>query len=268
MGDRITFLGHSTVLLEIGGARLLTDPVLRPRVLHLRRHGPAPAPAALADLDGVLISHLHGDHFDPPSLRLLDRATPVVVPRGAGATTRALGFVTVHEVDAGQVVELAGVPVRAVPADHDERRWPRFGPTATPLGFVAGAGRRAYFAGDTDVFDGMRDIGAAGVDVALLPVWGWGPTLGPGHMDPARAAQATALLQPRVAVPIHWGTLYPIGVHRVRPKALAGPPRVFAARAAQLAPGVDVRILRPGEALELDAGATRRAPASQRAPRR
>ena len=264
MGDRITFLGHSTVLVELAGARLLTDPVLRSRVLHLRRHGAAPAPAALRGLDGILISHLHGDHFDPPSLRLLDRATPVLVPRGAGPATSALGFTTVHELDAGQVVELAGVPVRAVPADHDERRWPRVGPTATPLGFVAGGERRVYFAGDTDVFDEMRAIGEAGVDVALLPVWGWGPTLGPGHMDPARAARAAALLAPRIAVPIHWGTLYPIGVHRVRPKALALPPRTFAARAAELAPAVDVRILRPGEALEIDAVT----PASPPAPRR
>ena len=73
---------------------------------------------------------------------------------------------------------------------------------------IEGDGRRVYFAGDTDLFDGMADL--APVDVALLPIWGWGPTMGPGHMDPARAAQAAALLRARLAIPIHWGTYYPI----------------------------------------------------------
>ncbi len=266
MGDRITFLGHSTVLLELAGARLLTDPVLRSRVLHLRRHGPAPAPEALHDLDGILISHLHGDHFDPPSLRMLDRATPVVVPRGAGATTRGLGFTTVHEVDAGQTVELAGVPVRAVHADHDERRWPQVRPDGH-----AGRLRRRHAAARLlrgrhgRLRRDARRSGTRGVDVALLPVWGWGPTLGPGPHGPGRARRRRrALLRPRVAVPIHWGTLYPIGVHRVRPKALALPPRMFAGRVAHLAPEVDVRILRPGEALDVEAAM----PASPRAPTR
>ncbi|HVP03124.1 MAG TPA: MBL fold metallo-hydrolase [Solirubrobacteraceae bacterium] len=267
MGDRITFLGHSTLLLELEGARLLTDPVLRARVLHLRRHGPAPAPDALRGLDGILISHLHGDHFDPPSLRMLDRVTPLVVPRGAGRSARRLGFTHVHEVADGEEVTLGGVPVRAVPADHDERRWPTIGPAARPLGFIAGREHRTYFAGDTDLFDEMREIAREPLEVALLPVWGWGPTIGPGHMDPRRAAQAAALLRPRIAVPIHWGTLYPLGVHRVRPKALARPPRVFEAWAAQLAPAVQVRVLRPGEALDLEALSAPPA-ASPRAPTR
>ena len=81
---------------------------------------------------------------------------------------------------------------------------------------IEGDGRRVYFAGDTDIFDGMADL--APVDVALLPIWGWGPTMGPGHMDPARAAQAAALLQARLAIPIHWGTYYPIHL------GLQGPP--------------------------------------------
>jgi L-ascorbate metabolism protein UlaG (beta-lactamase superfamily) len=99
----------------------------------------------------------------------------------------------------------------------------------------------------------MARIGDGGLDAALLPVWGWGPTLGPGHLDPERAARAAALLRPRVVVPIHWGTLLPVtsaGRHR---SLLTQPPLDFARHCARLAPDVEVRILRPGEATELAA---------------
>ena len=89
------------------------------------------------------------------------------------------------------------------------------------------------------------------LDVALLPVAGWGPKLGPGHMDPLDAARAVRLLKPRVAIPVHWGTLLPIGTaspHRAR---LADPPRLFVRHVAQLAPDVEVRVLAPGQATTL-----------------
>ena len=108
-----------------------------------------------------------------------------------------------------------------------------------------------YFAGDTELFDGIAEVGD-GLDVALLPVAGWGPTLGPGHLGPREAAVALARLRPRVAVPIHWGTLYPLGLRFRRHSVLADPPQEFARHAAELAPEVDVRVLAPGEALNLD----------------
>ena len=91
---------------------------------------------------------------------------------------------------------------------------------------VEGAGRSVYFAGDTDVFAGMAEL--APVDVALLPIWGWGPTMGPGHMDPDRAAEAAALLEARLAIPIHWGTYYPVHLGlRGPPAFLQTPPPLF-----------------------------------------
>ena len=94
---------------------------------------------------------------------------------------------------------------------------------------------------------------AEDLDAALLPVWGWGPTLGPGHLDPRAAADALRLLRPRLAIPIHWGTLFPIGLDRLRGKAglLSDPPHDFAREAARLAPEVEVRLLQPGEATPL-----------------
>lgn len=111
------------------------------------------------------------------------------------------------------------------------------------------AGQRIYFVGDTERFDAMAELRP--LDVALLPVWGWGTTLGPGHMDPDAAAGAVALLRPAVAVPIHWGTYLPAGTARRHSALLRDPPERFAQRVAETAPATRVRILRPGETLEL-----------------
>ena len=89
------------------------------------------------------------------------------------------------------------------------------------------------------------------LDLALLPVWGWGPNLGGGHLDPERAARALELLKPGVAVPIHWGTLYPIGLGRFRRYLLHEPPRAFARHARRHAPEVEVRIVEPGDSTRL-----------------
>jgi L-ascorbate metabolism protein UlaG (beta-lactamase superfamily) len=226
--------------------RLLTDPVLRARIGHLRRHGPAPDTPR--DVDVVLISHLHQDHLDLPSLRRLGLHPRVVAPRGAGGLLRRAGFV-VEEVDQGQTIEVGGVRVRAVPAMHAARRWPLGGPTAEPLGFVIGEAPSVYFAGDTNLFDEMAAL--APLDVALIPVAGWGPRLGPGHLNAARAARAAALLKPRVAIPIHWGTLHP--TYARRGAWFSGPAREFAAQVAVVAPDVEVRVLRPGESTSVAA---------------
>jgi L-ascorbate metabolism protein UlaG (beta-lactamase superfamily) len=233
------------VLLELGGVRLLTDPVLRRTVVHLKRHAPVPEPPAR--LDAVLLSHLHHDHAHLPSLRRLDRRVRVIAPHGAGAWLRRAGFRDAQELAAGGRAEVGGVVVTAVQALHDDRRHPVGGVTATPIGFVVGCDPRVYFAGDTDLFDDMAEL--APLDVALLPVAGWGPKLGPGHLDPERAARAAALMRPRLAVPIHWGTLRP---RYARVGAwFSDPPHAFAARVAELAPDVEVRVISPGESVEL-----------------
>jgi L-ascorbate metabolism protein UlaG (beta-lactamase superfamily) len=238
-------VGHATVLIELGGVRLLTDPVLRPRVVHLRRHGATPRPPCV---DAVLISHLHSDHLHLASLRELPGLPPVIAPRGVGAWLGRLG-VEADEVAAGESRDVDGVAVRAVRAEHGAQRRPVGGPAAEPLGFVIGSAPSVYFAGDTDVFDGMADF--APIDVALLPVAGWGPRLGPGHMNPERAARAAALLRPRVAIPIHWGTFHPTYARRGR--WFSDPPHEFAAQVEAVAPSVEVRVLVPGESTSVSA---------------
>ncbi|HET8862241.1 MAG TPA: MBL fold metallo-hydrolase [Solirubrobacterales bacterium] len=247
--ERVTYVGHATVLVELGGTRLLTDPVLRGRVGPLRRHGAAPAPGLTQGLDAVLISHLHHDHADLPSLRRIGRDVRVLASPGGGEFLGRHGFADVTELAPGESARVGEVTVTATEAWHPGGG--RFERESRAVGFTLSAGhRRVYFAGDTDLFDDMGKLGGE-LDLALLPIWGWGTSIGEGHLDPERAAQAAALLSPRIAVPIHWGTLYPLGLARLRPGPLSTPPREFVARARDLAPQVEVRVLAPGEATSL-----------------
>jgi L-ascorbate metabolism protein UlaG (beta-lactamase superfamily) len=250
---RITFLGHATVLIETGGARLLTDPLLRSRLGFLRRRHPAIAHQDLAGLDAVLLSHMHFDHLDLPSLRIVGRETPIVAPGGVREFLGRVGFDRVTEVAAGETTRVREVEVTATPAAHEGRRH-AFGAEGDAVGYLVSGGIRVYFAGDTDIFDEMADIGP-GVDVALVPIWGWGPSLGPGHLDPREAARALALIGPRIAVPIHWGTFTPLGTGRIWPHILTRPVREFLDHAKREAPGVEVRVMAPGSAIEVDAAA-------------
>ena len=240
---RLTWLGHSTVVVELDGMRLITDPVLRSRVLHLRRHGRADADALVA-LDVALVSHGHWDHLDLGSLDDLGRELPVIVPRGLGGLLRRRGFEHVVEVGVGEEVELGPLVVQSTFAEHSGSRR-GLGTAAPPLGYVLTGSERVYFAGDTDLFPGMAAL--APLDVALLPVGGWGPRLPPGHLDPRRAAEALRLLRPRVAIPIHWGTFSPLR----RRHHDSGPADAFAREAHELCPEVEVRILELNQTVEL-----------------
>ena len=245
----LDFIGHSAVVIDLDGVRLLTDPVTRARVGPLRRVEPVPARDRLRGVDAVLISHLHWDHLDVPSLRDLGRDTPMFVPAGAGPWMGSAGFTHVREMAVGESVDVGGVVVRAVPAVHSGYR-PPLGPTAPPLGFVVRGSRSVYFAGDTDLFDGMGQLGEP-IDIALIPVWGWGPTLGRGlHLDPLRAAQSLRLIRPRAAVPIHWGTYWPHALGRVFPERLVEPPAAFVEYAAELAPDVQTAPTAVGDVVE------------------
>jgi L-ascorbate metabolism protein UlaG (beta-lactamase superfamily) len=247
---RVTYVGHGTVLVAMDGTRILTDPLLRPRVAHLRRRVRVD-PEALRGIDAVLVSHAHYDHLDLPSLERLGRSTPVIVPKGLGALLRRRRFENVVEVEVGERLTIGAMSVESTYALHDGARG--FGAEGPALGYVLEGSHRLYFAGDTDLFDGMAELGR--LDLALIPIWGWGPTLGGGaHLDPERAAEALTLLRPRIAVPIHWGTYHPLHLGLLdAPAFLAQPAVRFVEEAATRAPAVDVRVLEPGTSLELQA---------------
>jgi L-ascorbate metabolism protein UlaG (beta-lactamase superfamily) len=246
----ITYLGHSTVSIEAAGACLLTDPLLRSHLLGLlRRRPPLSALGAAANPDAVLVSHLHYDHLDVRSLRMLPAGTRIVAPLGSSRFLERRGFGDVVELGVGESASVGGLKVIAVPAHHGRGGRPGAG-KVDAIGYVIEGGVRVYFAGDTSLFDEMAAIGDR-LDVALLPVWGWGPRLGPGHLDPVTAAESLRMLRPRLAVPIHWGTYTPIGAPRLWPWLTTDAGRRFAQEAALLAPEVDVRVLAAGESLAL-----------------
>ncbi|MCZ2526180.1 MULTISPECIES: MBL fold metallo-hydrolase [Streptomyces] len=253
----VTWWGHATCTVQDSGVRVLTDPLLTGRLAHLRRRGgPVPPADAAREADVALVSHLHSDHLHLPSLAQLAPGTAVLLPRGALRAVPGLRRLPglgleLFEVAPGDEVRVGPVTVRAVPAEHDGRRLPFGSERAPALGYVVSGEGVTYFAGDTSLFDGMEsEIGPC--DMALLPVGGWGPFLGPGHLNPHRAAEAARRIAPRRSVPIHYGTFWPVGMGRVRRHEFQDPGRDFVRHAARTAPEVAVDLLLHGESASVD----------------
>jgi L-ascorbate metabolism protein UlaG (beta-lactamase superfamily) len=256
VGDRLAFLGHSTVLVDLDGVRVLTDPLLgHMGAGAIRRHVPAVLPGDLEGLSAVFISHGHLDHLDLASLRALPGRPAIIVPVGLGRVVAKAARGAVHEMRAGDRLKVGDLTLEAVHAEHGRRR-SLFTTAEGALGVLIAGSTRVYFAGDTGLFPAMREL-AGRVDVALLPVSGWGPTLGRGHLDPWRAAEAAARIRPAIATPIHWGTLYPFGLRRLARRRFEGPGEEFRKAVAACAADVDVRVLQPGQSMPLDGRAGR-----------
>lgn len=254
MKTEVTWWGHSTVWLADSGVTLLTDPVLTSRLAHLRRMA-GPVPRLPGAPDAILLSHLHADHFHVPSLRAVPGEPVLVVPRGAAAfAARAVPGAARRcvELAPGEETKINGVRVRAVPARHDGSRGPWSRERAEAIGFVVEGASRTWYAGDTGLFDGMSELGP--VDLALIPVGGWGPTLGAhGHLDARAGAEALRRVRASWAVPVHYGTLWPAGLGRVRRHMFDEPGVRFAEFAAEAAPDSRVRVLTHGETLDIPA---------------
>ncbi|WP_305782402.1 MBL fold metallo-hydrolase [Symbioplanes lichenis] len=251
---RVTWWGHSTMWLADSGVSLLTDPLLTDRLFHLRRMA-GPTPALPGAPDAVLVSHLHADHFHLPSLKTVPGSPLLVVPRGTvDFVAKGLGRAWADrcvELEPGDETTVGAVSVRAVPAAHDGNRGPWSRMKSQAMGFVVEGAARTWYGGDTGLFDGMSELGP--LDLALVPVGGWGPTLGAeGHLDAADGAEALRRVKAAYAVPVHYGTFWPIGMGRVRPHMFSGPGAEFARVAATTSPDTHVRVLAPGETLTVE----------------
>jgi len=237
----------------MGSARVAVDPLLSDQLFHLHRYTARPTAAATA-ADVVLISHLHHDHLHLPSLRRFGRDVPIVVPRGGESLLRGLGSERVLPAEPGDVLEIGGVTVRVLAATHDGGRGPHTKIAGPPLGFrVDASGRSFWFPGDTELREDMAEVGR--VDLALIPIGGWGPTLDDGHMDPVAGAAAVARVGADVAVPVHWGTFWPLGLRRLaranHQRLFVTPGDRFVSALADLAPDVRAVLAAPGRPLVL-----------------
>ena len=251
---RVTFLGHASTVLEMDGVRIVTDPVLRRLVGPLYRRVPQPLTEPLSDPDVLLISHLHLDHYDPRSLRMFRRDTPILAPVGAGLSLRWRGFKDIYEVSPGESVHVGPVAIMGTQAKHQGTRHPLAARTPS-LGYVVAGSHSRYFAGDTGFFSEIADIWPERLDVALLPIAGIGPRMPEfKHMSPRDAVKAMALLRPRLVIPIHWGTYHLPGtaLFRFRPDFHRRAPFLFMAQAADLEPDVHTVLLQPGEGLSVE----------------
>jgi len=250
----VTFLGHSSALIEMDGLNILSDPNFSRHIFFfIRRRSPIPTIVRnLPQLDLILVSHGHYDHLDLPTLRKLPRETPVVAPPGLETLLRWAGMKHVVTLREWQSHQLGRVTVTAVPARHFPGRPPLF-PNAGYQGYVIEGRTNAYFAGDSALFEGMNAIGERwDIDVALLPIGAYEPpAFRRFHMSPEDAIEAGRRLRAKIIVPIHWGafklSLEPFDEPVLRLEE--------AAREANLSSRV--RILLPGQSISVDDAATR-----------
>lgn len=215
MTTTVTWLGHSTVVLDVDGVRIVADPLLRRHAGLLRRRGGRPDRALWDGADAVLLSHLHHDHAELKSLRMLPPAAPIITgaPNVPWLRKRNLAAVAPADREWIDVGRDATVQVTLTDAVHSSRPMPHR-PNGANGHLVRGPSSTVWLAGDTELFDGLTqlpDLAGRPIDLALVPVSGWGPRLSGGHLDPAQAAEACLRVGARYAAPVHWGTLYAPG---------------------------------------------------------
>jgi L-ascorbate metabolism protein UlaG (beta-lactamase superfamily) len=256
-GLELTWLGHSTTVIDMASVRLVTDPILRRHNPPLRRRGPAPTEASWEGADGVLLSHLHHDHADLPSLRRL-RGVPVYTAAANARWLRRRGLDGIP-LEVGEWVPVGqggGVEVTLVDAVHHSRRMPHR-PNAANGHLVRSTWGTVWVAGDTAVYDGIADlprVAGTPIGLAVVPVGGWGARLSAGHMGPREAAEACAMAGAAAAVPVHWGTLYAPWLPDLPRGWMHRPGPEFAAALAQAAPGCSFVAVTPGEKATLGPG--------------
>jgi len=214
----VTFIGHSSFLVQTGGQSILIDPVFATRLILMRRQRRAGILVRdLPDIDAVLLTHAHMDHLNRPSLRAVTRemrrrglpAPIAIVPRAVTDLVRTLGFSAVHELDWWQSLAYNGLSITATPAKHWGARM--FKDTHRGFGgyvIQATGGPAIYHSGDTAYFDGFREIGLRlRPDIALLPIGAYFPdSYRAVHTSPEEALRAFQDMKSDVMIPMHFGT--------------------------------------------------------------
>ena len=217
-GLRITWLGHSTTLVEIGGMRVLTDPMLSERASPFSFAGPRrffapPLPMAeLPDIDAVVISHDHYDHLDMATVRALsEKGARFVVPLGIGARLEGWGIplAQIRELDWWQSDTVGTLTITATPSRHFSGRWLDDANETLWSGWaIASPAHRVYYSGDTALLDEMEEVGRrlGPFDVAMIEVGEYDALWSDVHLGPEQAVRASRLVRAQVLLPVHWAT--------------------------------------------------------------
>lgn len=254
-GLRVTWFGHSSMLIEIDGKRILTDPVWGERaspssVLGPVRFFPPPMPLdQLPELDAIVLSHDHYDHLDVESVQALSRLSraPFITPLGVGAHLEHWGVeaARIKELDWWDDVRLGDVKLVCTPARHFSGRGLRDrNATLWASWSFIGPQHRAFFSGDTGMFPGFSEIGQklGPFDVTLLESGAYDAAWADVHLGPEQAVQAHRALRGKLLMPVHWGT-FNLGLHGWTEPAER---LVVAAQSAK----VDIVVPRPGGSFE------------------
>jgi L-ascorbate metabolism protein UlaG (beta-lactamase superfamily) len=252
----VTFIGHSSFLLQVSGRKILVDPVFSKRLIVLRRQRrPGTVVEQLPAIDMVLLTHAHMDHLDMSSLRSVIRATrrltgrtpEVIVPRGVEDLVERLGFSQVHGLSWWEQIEVQGLKVTMTPCKHWGARM--FRDTHRGYGgyVVKGDGQSVYHSGDTAYFDGFREIGARlKPEVVLLPIGAYFPdSYRSVHTSPEEAVRAFVELGAQTMVPMHYGTF------RLGREPMEEPVQRLEAEAIRLGIKDQIKILEEGATLHL-----------------
>jgi L-ascorbate metabolism protein UlaG (beta-lactamase superfamily) len=215
-GITVSWIGHSTFLINLDGTMILTDPVFSEKIgvsllglvtVGLRRFvPPALTIAELPPLDLILVSHAHMDHYDIPSLKRLPRGVPTVLARDTIEFMEDLGYAQIQELDWGQTAEVKGVRIEAVPAKHWGRRYP-WDRDRGYNGLLLTKGKRSILFGGDTAYTQRLPAATNGrpLDAAILPIGGYNPYIA-NHASPEQAWDLFHELRARYLIPMHWRT--------------------------------------------------------------
>ena len=215
-GITLTWIGHSTFLINLEGTTILTDPVFSEKIgfsvlglatVGLRRFvPPAFQMHELPKLDLVLVSHAHMDHYDVPSLEKLPRDVPIIMARDTKEFAEDIEFTHLTELDWGQSAQVDGVHVEAVPVKHWGRRYPWDQERGYNGLLITKHKRSVLFAGDTACTDQLAAaLKGRRPEVAIIPIGGYNPYIG-SHASPEQAWDMFNELHAKHLVPMHWRT--------------------------------------------------------------
>lgn len=208
--NSLTYIGHATVLIRLDDLNIITDPMFSDYIGGFAKRYVKPGMEfeRLPGIDAIIISHEHYDHLDKPTLEKFLKDIPVITSKGLGEKIRRLGFTDVRELSWWESTTIKNVTITATPASHI---------LSKISSYVIEGSTTVFFAGDTGLFDGFKEIGQRfKIDMAVLPIGDYRPRLWfiPGfskmtrerHMAPGDTPDAIEMLQTRMVIPIHWGT--------------------------------------------------------------